>query len=784
MKTLNLLIMTPLLFVCAFLNAQTQSGYVKTLGRPNQKGMPLSGVSVRVRGEHNPVLSNGDGTFSMMMKGKKNGDAYTLQEVKKSAYELNETGIIGRQYAYSDKVPLTIVMVSSAQLQADKQRIENNAYKVAERNYHARLSALEKQKAQNAITEEQYRKELLDLQDKFEKYQQLIDGLAEHYAHVDYDELNDKEREINICIENGELERADSLIKTLFDPIDVLKRNKEALAQLNQQISEASSIIDKANKDMAAVLKQQEKDAEYLYQLYTIALARFDNEKAMKYIEIRTELDTTNVEWQMDAGDIMAFYFSKFNKARMYYERGTRHSLKQNGNNGPVTSRCYLSFAHYYHIMGDDRKALEYYKLAENALKGIEADNPDVYAAKLLIYGQICSTLQAQASVVELYKNALNLILDKYGKESSDAATYWGHLGGAYFAVADYDNSYDAYKECLRIRTSNGAVRTDDLFRAYNHMGLIYKAKGDYVEAESACKKALQGMIRCYGPIHKEIASCYMTLSDISFAQLHYKEALGYIDKAIQVTRALFGDEHIDMANMYDRASSIYLREVNIRKAQEYADKSLEIRKKILDEKSPILAISYQQMASIAFSAQEYGKARTLLKKVWDIFQETGYENRADIARLCNDLGTVCTSLRSYKEAQEYFNQAIRIKKELFGECHQELSITYSNMAEIYAMQGNYDKAIYYYNKTIEIDKATIREENIKAANCYLAIADLWCLKDNNENALRAFQNALKIFCILYGNNSEYTTSLRELIAFFKEQPNMYKEYVMKKFSK
>ena len=251
--------------------SQTQHGYVKTLGRPDKKGEALSEVSIRIKEEHNPVLSNEDGAFSLLLTGKKNGDAYTLQEVQKKGYELNETGVIGRQYAYSDRVPLTIVMVSSIQLHADKQRIENNAYNVAEKTYKAKVDLLERQKEENSISEEQYRKELLDLQDKFEKYQLLIDGLAEHYAHVDYDELNEKEREVNISIENGELEKADSLIKTMFDPIDVLKRNKEALAQLNQQISEANTIIDKANEDMAAVLKQQEKDANYLYQLYTIA---------------------------------------------------------------------------------------------------------------------------------------------------------------------------------------------------------------------------------------------------------------------------------------------------------------------------------------------------------------------------------------------------------------------------------------------------------------------------------------------------------------------------------
>ena len=50
----TLLIISSLAVGCL---AQTQKGFVKTLGRPNQKGVALSGVTVRVKGAHNAVLS-------------------------------------------------------------------------------------------------------------------------------------------------------------------------------------------------------------------------------------------------------------------------------------------------------------------------------------------------------------------------------------------------------------------------------------------------------------------------------------------------------------------------------------------------------------------------------------------------------------------------------------------------------------------------------------------------------------------------------------------------------
>ena len=128
--------------------SQTQQGFVKSLGRPNQKGQALSGVTIRVKGGHNAVLSKKDGSFGIQIPGQD----YTLQQIQKQGYLLKDLGIIGRRYAYSKTVPLTIVMISSKQLQANKQRIEENAFKTAERNYKIKLASLEKQKEQNEIT--------------------------------------------------------------------------------------------------------------------------------------------------------------------------------------------------------------------------------------------------------------------------------------------------------------------------------------------------------------------------------------------------------------------------------------------------------------------------------------------------------------------------------------------------------------------------------------------------------------------------------------------------------
>ena len=745
MNNNKLLILIAFLMVCVTLSAQIQEGYVKTLGRPSQKGEPLSGVSVRVKGEHNPVLSKEDGTLTLLLTGKKNGDAYTLQEVQKKDYELNESGVIGRQYAFSDKVPLTIVMVSSAQLQADKQRIENNAFRVAEKNYKSKLELLEKQKAESAITEDQYRKELLDLQDKFEKYQLLIDGLAEHYAHVDYDELNDKEREINICIENGELERADSLIKTLFDPIDVLKRNKEALAHLNKQISEANTIIGKANEDMAAILKQQEKDANYLYQLYTIALSRFDNDKARQYIVTRAALDTTNVQWEYDAGWFCSTYKADYSEALYYYQLVLMQSQQQFGEISQWSAKAHNNIGAVNYKKGLYSEALAHFFEALNNYESIYGkDYPDMaisYNNIGLAYSELGDTSTAR----EYFFKALDFEEKVANPQHPNIAMFYNNLGGWYSDQGDYLKALECHNKALVIRKDVYGEDHPDIAQSYNNLGVIYSELQDYAKALEFHSKAMVIREKVFGKEHPEVANSYSNIGHIYFVQNKYSEALLFLSKALTVYEKILGSETTVVANTLYSIGLIHYRQNENQKALECFYKVLDIRKKVLGhehsdvvktlyrigltynylhdysktleyffkalairEKNlglehPDVADAYKAIADICYKQQEYSKALDYYIKELAVREKTSNVNDSTIVDLYNFIGRLFYKLGDYSTAIDYFLKELSMRIETQGIEHLDIPKAYTWIGVSYRSQGDYSKALEWYTKAFDI---------------------------------------------------------------------------------
>ena len=118
---------------CPLSIGQTQSGIVRTVSRPDAPSQVLQGAVVRVQGDYNPVMTDEQGQFQVLMPGYKNGSAYALAGINKGGYELREPEVVGRQLPFSSSVPLEIVMISKRQLQRDKQRIEQAARENIER---------------------------------------------------------------------------------------------------------------------------------------------------------------------------------------------------------------------------------------------------------------------------------------------------------------------------------------------------------------------------------------------------------------------------------------------------------------------------------------------------------------------------------------------------------------------------------------------------------------------------------------------------------------------------
>ena len=231
-------------------SAQTQQGYVKTKGRMVDgklvPGQGLKGTTVSVKGRTAVLVNADNGAFSFPV-------AETQFRLKKKGYQLVDMDVCPRTYSYSSN-PIYIVMETPEQQLQDKLAAERKIRRNLQKQLQEREDEIEALKEQQRISNEEYSQALQKLYLDQENNEQLISDMAKRYSELDYDQLDEFYRQVSYHIGNGELVKADSLLRTRGDITvqvgDILQRG-QTIAEQDEQLQKAKA-VQQADIDEAA----------------------------------------------------------------------------------------------------------------------------------------------------------------------------------------------------------------------------------------------------------------------------------------------------------------------------------------------------------------------------------------------------------------------------------------------------------------------------------------------------------------------------------------------------
>lgn len=464
--------------------SQTLSGRVRTVSRPDASSQVLQGVVVRLQGEYNPVMSDEQGDFGVLMPGYKNGAPYTLAGINKGGYELREPEMVGRQLPFSSSVPLEIVMISRRQLQRDKQRIEQAARENIERYYEEQLNALNEQLAKATLSNQEYEKQLAALETEYDRYEPLIEQMADRYARTDYNGMSAADSLIQQAIEQGDLQLAQERILSKGDPEAREKKMKRI-----RRLAEA----------------QRDELATDYYHLYAIHLSRLEKDSALFYLLRRAELDTTNAQWQIDAGNFYDKMERRFDEALVLYRRALRYAQANEGPDAFLTALAHNNIAFALARLGRYDEALPEQQLALSKYARIYGTEHQLTAARMTNLG-----------VIHYYLGHV------------DSAVYWfDRAETVYTAVAaTTDNKHEL-----------GLVHSELL----NNQAAIDANQGRLEQANTRLLKALQIVP---DDAEKQQMIILRSLGDVCALRKQPDEARQYWQQALDKAVHLYGEDH------------------------------------------------------------------------------------------------------------------------------------------------------------------------------------------------------------------------------------------------
>lgn len=561
--------------ICLSLTAQTQNGYVKTKGRLGSngsviKGTRLSGAMVTVKGR-NAVLSGNNGKFTLTIPSR----TYYLQNVQKQGYVIVDPDVLSHQYSYS-KDPLVLVLESQGQQTDDSLAAARKIRRTLQRRIQEKEDELEALKAKHKVTEEEYRKQMKEILNTQQSNEKLIGDMAERFSRIDYDLLDEFNTRISSYILDGKLEKADSLLKTKGD---INTRSAELRQLQEQNVKEEAEIAKRKmrlekNKELAQ--KELNDLAQDCFSKYEIFKMQHKNDSAAYYIKLRADLDTTNVEWLLEAGIFVKDYLANYKETEQILTNAENRFTKQISDYKYPAIKVYINFSSLYYTTGQYQKSIDY---SFKALSLINEDMPNYLKFYSAICGNIGSSYQyldRWDDAQEYLKKSLQTCIDAFGEYHKETAICYSNLGIFYQRINQDSLALPYYLKALEIGQRDTIACYEELDYFFNNLAVAYNKMRDYESAEIYSQMALERRKALYGENHPSLAVIYHNSGVRKMRQKQYGEALTHFAKATNIWENTYGEEH-HLIDAYGTIGQVYELKGDLNQALTYYEKGADV---------------------------------------------------------------------------------------------------------------------------------------------------------------------------------------------------------------
>ena len=782
----------------------TQHGVVKTRGRMVngvlQPGKGLADATVTIQGR-NAVASQAGGNFSFPVPSKN----FRIQSVVKNGYKLVDADVTAKSYNYSAE-PFFLVMETPEQQQSDQLAKERRL----RRDLQHRLREKEDEIENLNISLEEKNRMLQEINKEREDNEKIITDLARYYSTIDYDQLDDFQRTVSNLLEEGQLEKADSMLRTrgnMVDRVMTLQMEQKAEEEEAEELAMRQERLDISRK---GTLKKIEAAAEDCYSFYQRFLQVHQNDSAAWYLELRAKLDSTNIEWLDDMAWFADNYLANYSKALDYYEKAFRiASTSEKKDSDDIASYNYKIGGVYMSALKYDM-ALKYVQEAlkinlelydeedadvakcydrigliydkkgnwEEAIKNLNkafeirleiCDSDDMDLAKSINnIAVVCSNFgETDSTYLDLLTTAINIALENYDDDDINLAPYYNNIAFAYSDLGKNDLALEYYQKVLALYQKEFGETHPEVAQTYFNIGSVYIEQEKYKEGIELLQEALRVYNSVYGEHHVKTADCYALLGLSYYHKDELEKAMDYYLKALKIGLDTYGEQNLDIASYYRVIGHVHYRKQNYRQALDNYFKSMNIIESILGGKNEKEA---NVCTDIAGTYQELGLSKEAIsyyQKVVDIYRQDN-NNKEKLIELYNNIGNICYDEDEYEHALENYRSKLQLQVDSTGEQHADAAYTYRQLGNVCYRQDNYEQAVTYYLKSFDIRKAVLPFGDVKTAIVCKDIADTYWELDNHLKAIEYYQETIRLYQLVEepddDDRTEMSTSKRRLM--------------------
>lgn len=300
---------------------------------------------------------------------------------------------------------------------------------------------------------------------------------------------------------------------------------------------------------------------------------------------------------------------------------------------------------------------------------------------------------------------SLQICEKQLGHDHPNTATSYNNIGHVYYALGNYRRALENYFKALEIREKIFGLGHPSTANSYGSIGTVYDRLGDYKKALEYQFKALKIHEEILGNEHDFTATSYNSIGIIYKIIGDFNKALEYLYKALKIREKVLGYQHPSTATLYNDIGVTYRCIGDYEKTLEFYFKTLSIYEKGVGIEHPFTATSYNNIGGVYYCLGDYEKALEFYSKSVESFEIIFGLNHPSTATLYHNIGGVYSCQGSCDKALEFYGKALAVKEKILGVEHTSTALSYNDIGNVYDHLGDFEKALEFYSKAFTVYK-------------------------------------------------------------------------------
>lgn len=242
MKRIVLFMLATIYAVAMSAQSITQKGVAYKYNGKNPR-TPLGGVYIKVGNAANGVISNDDGTFSLVLDNLKQGaHIWNVKVTKQGMMIFNKQAV--DEWTVR-KEPLCLILCDSVEFQKQKQNLVAIGESQAKKRHDSKLAELKQQNEAKLLRIDEYYSKLDSLETEYLQVLRNIDEYADAFVRIDESEVDTVAQLAIEMFNRGEIEEA---LQLLFGQGNNVGKTDDVLADADKLIEMAEKAKQEAEK--------------------------------------------------------------------------------------------------------------------------------------------------------------------------------------------------------------------------------------------------------------------------------------------------------------------------------------------------------------------------------------------------------------------------------------------------------------------------------------------------------------------------------------------------------